>query len=474
MVRNTSTMRDANGWTWKFKNNKVDTTTPIRNPFHKEVEKITTSFYVTNFPDYVDAKRLWKECESYGCIVDTFIAYKKSKRGKRFGLVRCIGVKNEEELANSLATIWIGSYHMFDAVARFKRKEGYVDLPKKTVENYNSYVRDNKLEHVASTQTKKTYASTLHGDGGSKAERQEMKMKQVTLSDHELVQINNSLEIAPVKVKSVETMSTLYRLFCEEGFDEVKIHHIGGLWLWLQFQNEETCNAFKNNSNLNSFFSSIKPVSKNFLVDERMVWVEISGLPLCAWGSNAYKKVASTVGKFMFFENDNSAAMSLGRVCVATKQKTLISEGVQVTIHGEDYVAQVQELGSWSINIEESPSQESESDSQEGDEGEKEGDSESEGDIDVDIQVDKQANNEEEKEHAKHQDESTHNNTGNEEKTPTIETDSNKRSVTSDLSRPPGFEHFKKTEKEPSENSVQSKLCKCTTSFDRYSRKDIR
>ncbi|GJV01915.1 RNA-directed DNA polymerase, eukaryota, reverse transcriptase zinc-binding domain protein, partial [Tanacetum coccineum] len=238
-------------------------------------------------------------------------------------------------------------------------------------------------------------------------------MKQFTLSDHELVQINNSLEIALVKVKSVETMSTLYRLCCEKGFNEVKIHHIGGLWLWLQFQNEETCNAFKKNNNLKSFFSLIKPVSKNFFMDERMVWVKISGLPLCAWGSNAYKKVASTVGKFMFFENDNSASMSLGRVCVATKQKSIISEGVQVTIHGEDYTAQ-------------------------GDEGHKERDFESIDDIEEDEQVAKQDNKKEEKEQEKQQAESIHSNTGNEEKTPPIETDINKGSVTSDWSRPPG------------------------------------
>ncbi|GJR37128.1 hypothetical protein Tco_1212812 [Tanacetum coccineum] len=261
MVRNTLTTRDADGWSWKFKKNKADTTIPIRNPFHKEVEK-------TNFPDYVDAKRL-------------------------------------------------------------------------------------------------------------------------------------------------------------DGFDEVKIHHIGGLWLWLQFQNKETCNAFKKNNNLKSFFSLIKTVSKNFSVDERMVWVAISVLPICACGSNAYKKVASTVGKFMFFENDNSASMSLGRVCVATKQKSLVSEGVQVSIHGEYYTAQLQELGSWNINIEDLASQESESDFQKGAEGDKEGDSEIEDDIDEDQQVDKQDNKEEEKEQAKHQVESINSNTSNEEKTPLIETYNN-------------------------------------------------
>ncbi|GKA46445.1 RNA-directed DNA polymerase, eukaryota, reverse transcriptase zinc-binding domain protein [Tanacetum coccineum] len=373
--------RDADGWSWRFKNNKADTTIPIRNLFHKEVEKIATSFYITNFPDYVEAKRLWKECEPYGRIVDSFIANKKSRVGKRFGFVRFTGVKNEEELENTLATTWIGSYHLFVAVARFKRKETHAELPKKTVENNRSQIPDNKVEEVAFTQSKKTYASTLNGDRGSKAERQETKMKQVTLSDHELVQINNSLEIALVKVKSVETMSTLYRLCCEEGFNEVKIHHIGGLWLWLQFQNEETCNAFKKNNNLKSFFSLIKPVSKNFSVDERMVWVEILGLPLCAWGSNAYKKFASTV---------------------------------------EDLA-----------------SQETDFDSHEGDEGDKERDFESIDDIEEDEQVARQDNKKEEKEQEKQQAESILSNTGNEEKTPPIESDINKGSVTSDWSRPP-------------------------------------
>ncbi|PWA39483.1 hypothetical protein CTI12_AA571720 [Artemisia annua] len=123
MVGKASTYTDSNGWTWTFRKNKQETSHPIRNPYQKEVEKIATSFFVTNFPEHIDAKGLWKVCEPYGRIVDAFIPNKRSKAGKRFGFVRFIGVKNEEMFAKSLASIWIGSFHMFASVAHFSRQE---------------------------------------------------------------------------------------------------------------------------------------------------------------------------------------------------------------------------------------------------------------------------------------------------------------------------------------------------------------
>ncbi|GKC54612.1 RNA-directed DNA polymerase, eukaryota, reverse transcriptase zinc-binding domain protein [Tanacetum coccineum] len=121
-------------------------------------------FYITNFPDYVDAKRLWKECQPYGRIVDVFIANKRSKLRKRFGFVRFLGVKNEEEFARSLASIWIGSYHLFASVARFKRHETKEDPSNKAMEKMSSHTPFPKAEQVGSTQVKKSYASTLNGD----------------------------------------------------------------------------------------------------------------------------------------------------------------------------------------------------------------------------------------------------------------------------------------------------------------------
>ncbi|GKB90534.1 hypothetical protein Tco_0962806, partial [Tanacetum coccineum] len=216
--------------------------------------------------------------------------------------------------AKSLASIWIGSFHMYASVARFQRQgkaeaktmEGMVKAP--------SLVSAKQVGNVecGSSQFKQSYASVIHGGGGNKMEGNNMAKKKISLSDHELVHVTNSLKVALVKVKNVDTRNNLYRLCREEGLEYVKIHHIGGLWLWLHFQNVESCTALKNNSTLKSLFTTIKPVSKNFRVDERMIWVEILGLPLCAWGSNAFK-------------------------CIATTQINFISEMVKVDINKEEY-----------------------------------------------------------------------------------------------------------------------------------------
>ncbi|GJS34497.1 nucleotide-binding alpha-beta plait domain-containing protein [Tanacetum coccineum] len=73
-----------------------------------DVDRISTSVYVTNFPDNVSAKELFLACKQYGHVVDSYIPVKKSKYGKRFGFVKFINVFSEERLVNNLCTVWIG------------------------------------------------------------------------------------------------------------------------------------------------------------------------------------------------------------------------------------------------------------------------------------------------------------------------------------------------------------------------------
>ncbi|GJX77165.1 putative RNA-directed DNA polymerase, eukaryota, reverse transcriptase zinc-binding domain protein [Tanacetum coccineum] len=80
-MKNPSNNIDSQDSTWIFRKNKVSDAKPIGNPFHKDLDKVAPSFYVSNFPDSIDSKGLWNVCTPYGRLVDVFIANKRSKRG---------------------------------------------------------------------------------------------------------------------------------------------------------------------------------------------------------------------------------------------------------------------------------------------------------------------------------------------------------------------------------------------------------
>ncbi|GKD22592.1 hypothetical protein Tco_1224295 [Tanacetum coccineum] len=177
---------NLNGWILVFDKNNKQHSKPIDDPFVNDVEKTATSFYVSNFPNPLDAKNLWKEFQSFSRIVDAFITNKHSK------------------------------------------------------------------------------------------------------------QLEDSSIVALVKVKEIDTISNMYYKSRNAGFADVKIHFIGGLWVRLQFTSVKSCSLFKSNEFMKKIWTCIKDVSPSFIVDERMIWIEISGLPLCAWGSIAFQKVANT------------------------------------------------------------------------------------------------------------------------------------------------------------------------------------
>ncbi|GKA27181.1 RNA-directed DNA polymerase, eukaryota [Tanacetum coccineum] len=83
--------------------------------------QISNSVFVTNFPDHVLSRDLWKVCSDYGTVIDVYIPLKKSKAGKRFAFVRFIKVVNLDRLIENLCTIWIGRFRLHANVVRFHR-----------------------------------------------------------------------------------------------------------------------------------------------------------------------------------------------------------------------------------------------------------------------------------------------------------------------------------------------------------------
>nr|GEX21935.1 RNA-directed DNA polymerase, eukaryota [Tanacetum cinerariifolium] len=86
-----------------------------------DVAKISTTVFVTYFPESLSAKELFHSCKTYGHVVDSFIPTKRGKNGKRFGFVRFINVFSEERLVDNLCTVWIDRCKLHANVSRFNR-----------------------------------------------------------------------------------------------------------------------------------------------------------------------------------------------------------------------------------------------------------------------------------------------------------------------------------------------------------------
>ncbi|GKA24198.1 nucleotide-binding alpha-beta plait domain-containing protein [Tanacetum coccineum] len=90
-----------------------------------DVAKISTSIYVSNFPEVFSAKDLFHACKKYGHVIDSFIPFKKSKDGKRFGFVRFINVFNMERLMRRVfgkisLDCAMGRVKSFDSITKFQ------------------------------------------------------------------------------------------------------------------------------------------------------------------------------------------------------------------------------------------------------------------------------------------------------------------------------------------------------------------
>nr|GEY57738.1 DIE2/ALG10 family [Tanacetum cinerariifolium] len=222
------------------------------------VQKISTSIFVTNFLDHAKAKDLWNICKQYGQVVDAFIPDRKSKAGKRYGFIRFIRVYDVDRLVSNLCTLWMGSHHLHANVARFQR---LLDV------NSGGYTHQN-----GNYVPKKTEANS-----------------------------NNGSLLG--KVKEFSSYDNMRMVLGNEGFNDIDLRYMGGMWIMIGFKTEDTKAKFQSCLGATSWFSQIIQASKEFVIDERITWVDIEGISLKLWSEKDFD--GSDVEK----EGDNNVSM---------------------------------------------------------------------------------------------------------------------------------------------------------------------
>ncbi|CAH1426780.1 unnamed protein product [Lactuca virosa] len=223
-------------------------------------------------------------------------------------------VKHNQELERRLCELWFGNYHVFASIYKFTRQN-----QSKSDTGYGKQYQKKKTSELkdGDGQKKKSYAKAIVGEGTSTHKDTSMGRK-VIIGGRELTGMTEVQSTVLAEVREAASIPNLINLCSEEGFSDIKIRYVGGLWVVVSFESAKAS-----------------------------VWLEILGLPMCTWNPCVFKKIASVWGSVLFSDDYENNCMSTGKVCVFTGIMASIHESLWVTIEGTDYQEDNNSFGSF-------------------------------------------------------------------------------------------------------------------------------
>lgn len=321
--------------------------------------RISTSVFVTNFPDKVSAKDLWNACKEYGQVVDSFIPNRRSKIGKRFGFVRFVKVFDVERLVGNLCTVWIGNFRLHANLARFIRpgvNKNFDNGPNKKKDSFEGVKKDNGVREKS--------ISYAHIVKGRNSEHYEKEDNPALVLDDSCVNQQEFSCCVNGKVKEFGSLVNLKMALRNDGFSDIELRYLGGLWVMIVFTSVESKENFLAKVGTKSWFSQIVQASSDFAVDGRVTWVDIEGIPLKLWSDNTFKRVASKWGTLLYVESTEGGNCHCKRVCILTTGVINIFESFKIVFKGKVFWVRAKETSGWTPDFDEQSDDESESDNE--------------------------------------------------------------------------------------------------------------
>ncbi|GJT68410.1 retrotransposon protein, putative, ty1-copia subclass [Tanacetum coccineum] len=268
-----------------------------------DVRMISTSIYVTNFPEYTNAKELWRVCSQYGNVIDSFIPNRRSKNGKQPSVLK-------------------------GGVQRLS----------------NSYIQAFKTGHIS------------HND---------VEVSQSTLVLDESCFHNHDFSLSLVsKLKEFGSLPNLKKILEEKGFSDINIRYIGGFWVMIQFQSKAAQDNFNSHVGVNSWFSSTQHASDSFSIDKRVAWIDIEGVPLKVWSRNTFAKISLKWGSLLYEEDEDAPYFHRKRLCIKTTTNENIFYSFKIVVKGKIFWIRVKEVSGWAPNFSDSQGDSFESDNE--------------------------------------------------------------------------------------------------------------
>ncbi|GKC49489.1 hypothetical protein Tco_1072234 [Tanacetum coccineum] len=93
-----------------------------------------------------------------------------------------------------------------------------------------------------------------------------------------------------------------------------------------------------------SWFVRLCNAQNDFVASDRIVWVDIEGVPLHAWSHATFHKIGSQWGEVMELEDGNEDLFARKRLCIKTKHANNILDSFKIIVKGKVFQIRAKEL----------------------------------------------------------------------------------------------------------------------------------
>nr|GEX20445.1 RNA-directed DNA polymerase, eukaryota [Tanacetum cinerariifolium] len=149
------------------------------------------------------------------------------------------------------------------------------------------------------------------------------------------------------KVKDFASIPNLPTFLTGEGFSDIKFTYLGGLWVTFELAKAETKEHLINHTRVKSWFHIVQDAVNDFVSEERIVWVDIKGIPLNAWSRETFVKIGKIWGETLDLKDNFDSSFGRKRLCIKTKHAVSILESFKIIIRGKVYMVRAKELFTW-------------------------------------------------------------------------------------------------------------------------------
>ncbi|KAJ9553154.1 hypothetical protein OSB04_017199 [Centaurea solstitialis] len=265
-----------------------------RSPLGSDnLSRRATTFFFTNFPEEESERSLWRAFQKQGELVDLYIARKRNGWGKRFGF------KIRANLAK------------FRARGNSQRGNSLL----------NASQRGNSLLNPSGPEV-------------------------LVLSPQQegLESLKSSLIR---ELKSFDALSMLGSLCRREGWPEMRLSYLGGLYVQMEFRVVDGVENFLKGAGetWRDWFKSIEKWKPDFHPAKRLAMLVLQGIPLQLWNRDSVVSIGKLWGEVVHteMESDKGLRKNSCLVGVPTKKEDWILDCLQIRVGDHSFKVRVSE-----------------------------------------------------------------------------------------------------------------------------------